>query len=906
MTRLRTTVPQEGRLIFRAKRLLPVLALVALAGILWLLNRELRGLSPAAIRAYLDGLEAWRIGAAVALTALGYFVLTGYDELALRYVRHPLTYRKTALASFIAYATSTALGHAVLTGGAVRYRLYSAWGLSGEEIARVVAFCGFAFWMGILALGGIVFVVDPLPAPDGFPVSPRILGVLFLTLFLSWMVVNVVRTRPFTIWKWILDVPGWRITAGQAVVASLDLAIAAAVLWMLLPAGSDLTFARLVSAFLLAVIAGTLSGVPGGLGVFDGALVVLLAPAVPASTSVGALLVYRAVYYLLPFTIAAGALVLTELARHRAVVSGHVDTFGAAAGVWLPRLVPRVLAATTFLAGAVLLVSGALPAVESRMAWLARFVPLEAVEASHFVGSVTGAALLVVARGLWYRRDGAWWIATVLLAIGVFASLARGVDYAEAVALGFALALLLPCHRYFTRRSALLTGPGAPGWTLAVGFVLLSMMWIGWFSYREVPYSSDAWWQFALRADAPRFLRGLAGASAVVLLAGLLRLLRSAPRATGEPPTPAALDRARTIIARNAVPQACLSLLGDKWLLFADVAPGGPDDGFIMYAPQEGSWVAMSGPVGPETTREALAWDFRAAAEAAGARPVLYEVAEDDLPLMLDIGLALYKLGEEARVALPGFSLDGGARRGLRRTARKLTEAGCRFEVIPVEDVPALLPELRRVSAAWLGGKAGEEKGFSLGRFDEDYVRNFPVAVVRAPGAAAADGADASANPDPIVAFSNLWATDRLAGAAPSGGPDSVAPRSELSPDLMRFDREAAPEGVMEYLFIQMMLWGAVEGYTSFSLGMAPLAGLEPESDEARALAPLWNRLGALLFRHGEDFYNFQGLRAYKEKFDPEWSPRYLAVPRGRLPLAAALLDVTTLISGGLSSLLPK
>jgi phosphatidylglycerol lysyltransferase len=220
-----------------------------------------------------------------------------------------------------------------------------------------------------------------------------------------------------------------------------------------------------------------------------------------------------------------------------------------------------------------------------------------------------------------------------------------------------ALALLLPCHRYFTRRSALLTGPASPGWMLAVGFVLLSMAWIGWFSYREVAFTGEAWWQFAFRADAPRFLRGLGGASTVVLLAGLVRLLRSAPRATGEPPTPGALDRARAIIARNGVPQGCLSLLGDKWLLFADgEQPGGPDDGFIMYAPQEASWVAMGGPIGPEATREALVWDFRAAAEAAGARPVLYEVAEDDLPLMLDVGLALYKLGEEARVSMSGFS----------------------------------------------------------------------------------------------------------------------------------------------------------------------------------------------------------------------------------------------------------
>jgi phosphatidylglycerol lysyltransferase len=335
-----------------------------------------------------------------------------------------------------------------------------------------------------------------------------------------------------------------------------------------------------------------------------------------------------------------------------------------------------------------------------------------------------------------------------------------------------------------------------------------------------------------------------------------------------------------------------------------------------MFAPQGASWIAMGGPVGPEDTREALVWEFCGAAEAAGARPVFYGVPEGDLPLVLDLGLAPYKLGEGARVPLAGFSLEGGSKRGLRRTRRRLDEAGCVVEVLPPEAVGALLPELRRVSDAWLGGKTTDEKGFSLGVFDETYLRNFPLAVVRAPPTPPAEAAggtgDASspadgpsppgdASPLPIVAFANVWANDRIAGGE-QGHPEAKA---EFSLDLMRFDRARAPDSVMEYLFIEMMLWGAAEGYGSFGLGMAPLAGLEP-GGEAPALAPLWNRFGGLLFRYGENFYNFQGLRAYKEKFDPEWSSRYLAVPRGRMELAGALVDVTTLISGGFFGLIPR
>ncbi|MGD8497230.1 MAG: bifunctional lysylphosphatidylglycerol flippase/synthetase MprF, partial [Gemmatimonadales bacterium] len=666
-----------------------------------------------------------------------------------------------------------------------------------------------------------------------------------------------------------------------------DLVLAASVLWTLLPADAGVTPGHLLSAFLLAAIAGVVSTVPGGLGVFDGILVALLAPAVSAPVLVGALVAYRGIYYFLPFGAAVVALVGMAAARRRAAVRGRLTSLGASVGRWLPVLVPRALAATTFGAGAVLLVTGALPAEGSRMAWLSRALPLGAIEASHFAASMIGTALLVVAGGLWRRRDGAYWLAVGLLAIGAVASLVRAVDYEEATILLVALAFLLPCRRYFSRRSALFGGPASPGWLLAVTVVLLGTLWVGLFSFRHVAYAGDLWWKFAFEADAPRFLRGMAGAAAVVVTAGLAHLLRSTPTAIGAPPTPEVLDRAREVIANCPATEANLALLGDKRLLFPpDVAAGDPADGFVMYAAQGNSWIAMGGPFGPKPTRESLAWAFRAAAEAAGARAVFYEVTEDELPLMLELDLALYKLGEDASVPLAEFSLEGGSRRRLRQTVRRVESAGCAMEVLLPGEVEAVLPELRRVSDAWLAAKNVTEKGFSLGRFDEAYLRNFPVALVR--------------GPEGIVAFTNLWANDRLPGV-----PARPIARAELSCDLMRFDPERAPDGVMEYLFIQAMLWGTSEGYGAFSLGMAPMSGLEPEQS-TQALAPLWNRAGALLFRYGEQFYNFRGLRQYKEKFDPEWTSRYLAIPRGRLALTAALTDVTSLIAGGLGDLLRR
>jgi phosphatidylglycerol lysyltransferase len=234
------------------------------------------------------------------------------------------------------------------------------------------------------------------------------------------------------------------------------------------------------------------------------------------------------------------------------------------------------------------------------------------------------------------------------------------------------------------------------------------------------------------------------------------------------------------------------------------------------------------------------------------------------------MGLAVLKLGEEARVPLHDFSLEGSARKSLRYVSNRMTREGSSFEVLPKEQVPAVIPDLRTISDYWLADKKTREKGFSLGFFCESYLEEFPVAVIRRNGK--------------IVAFANVWTTSS---------------KEELSIDLMRFDPDA-PDGAMEFLFIQLMLWGRRSGYRWFNLGMAPLSGLEN-----RPLAPAWSRLASLLYRHGENFYNFQGLRQYKEKFDPVWSPRYL-VSQGGLVLARIFIDLATLISGGLRGIMAK
>jgi len=486
------------------------------------------------------------------------------------------------------------------------------------------------------------------------------------------------------------------------------------------------------------------------------------------------------------------------------------------------------------------------------------------MELSHFLASVTGVALLLLARALQQRVDAGYWLTLALLAGGAAFSLGKGLDWEEASVLSAMFAALLPCHRFFYRKSTLLGQSFTPRWAVGIVLTLIGTGFVVLLAYRHVEYSRRLWWEFAFAADAPRSLRALAGGAGLLGFYALARLLRPAPPLRPRN-SEVELERALPIVRASPRANAFLALLGDKHLLFHESGTG-----LLMYGVAGRSWIALGDPVGPPEVRRELAWRFHEEADRHGGLTVFYEVGAEDLPLYLDLGLSLRKLGEEARVWLPDFSLSGSARKGLRQSRSRAERDGGSFELVPADAVPKYIAEIEPISRAWMANKNTREKRFSLGYFDPVYLARSPLALVRRGGR--------------IVAFANV-----LAGDA----------HEEFTVDLMRYDQDA-PAGVMEYMFVELLLWGQASGFRWFSLGVAPLSGFE-----RHRLAPLWTRLGALLFRYGEHFYNFQGLRSFKDKFDPVWEPRYLASPGG-LTLPLVLTHVSTLISGGVVGVVVK
>ena len=437
----------------KLRRALPaILGLILFAVALVVLRKELHAVTWHELTSDVLATPPTQLLAALLLTALNYAALTGYDLLAFAYIGNPLSRWRVAGASFLAYAVANSVGFAMFSGAAVRYRFYTRWGVTAQELSRIVFSYSVTFWLGLLALGGLSLVASPLPGAHELPAHELVapVGWLLLLTSVAYLVAVVVRREPIRVWKFELPLPSPRIGFAQLGVSALDWALAAAVLYVLLPQ-SELSFLGLLGAFLAAQLLGLASHVPGGVGVFEGLMVLLLKPFLSSAQLLPALVVYRLVYYLLPLAMALVALVADELRQRRE----QAARAGAFLGWLSEEITPRVLAVFTFLAGAGLLFSGATPAAPGRLAWLDKLLPLGVIEASHFLGSIVGAGLLLVSQGLSRRLDAAYYLAAGGIAVGIAASLFKGADFEEATLLALLLVVLWRARPAFDRRAAL-------------------------------------------------------------------------------------------------------------------------------------------------------------------------------------------------------------------------------------------------------------------------------------------------------------------------------------------------------------------------------------------------------------------------------------------------------------------
>lgn len=622
----------------------------------------------------------------------------------------------------------------------------------------------------------------------------------------------------------------------MAIVGWLDWLLAAAAFLAIVRSGPGSVVVTPLRTFFFGQVIGVASLVPGGFGSADAYWIAKLP--VGGASAAAVVAAFRLVYYVVPW--AAASLLLVSWATRRQ--QRRIE------------LARRVIAGLTGCGGVLLMLSSATPALRVRLIAMQHVVPLPLVEAGHMAAAMTGLLLLALARGLARGYRAAFRATMALLWLGALSSILKGLDWEEAIILGL-LGIAAASHAgLFTRRSR---GRWIEGADVGLGAIAVAAFIVmGALTHRTGFGAFGRVLELGYRLEASRFARTAIALASAVAAAAIYVSLRVPVRF--RPPSDADIDAALDLHARIGGSTTPLMLANGDKDIFRDGTRG-----FCLYRIIGPYLAIFSDPVvRPQERSDFLDALFRFAGDV-DRRPVFYQMSPDWIPPLHDRGYVFFKLGEEATLPLSRVTLEGADGKMYRQILRRAERDGVRFRIIAPYEVERSLDELEEISNDWLVSKAVSERQFSIGFFDRPYVSRFPCAIVE----------DANGR---ILAFANL-----LRGPM----------RQEFSIDLMRY-RSDGPK-VMDFLFVSLFLYAKQSGYQAFNLGMAPLASV----GEIKGAHPR-ERLARLLFQHGEHWYNFQGLRYYKQKFDPDWQPRYLGYQSAwEFPFATA--SVAALIAGG-------
>jgi uncharacterized membrane protein YbhN (UPF0104 family) len=621
----------------RLLRQLPaVLGLVLLAGAVYVVQREFRGLKVEDIAAALRSMPRRALVIAFLWTLLAYLVLTFYDRFGTYYAGLHVRYRRVALASFCAYTLAHNIGFAAVSGAAVRYRLYAHWGLTPLQIAKVVAFCSLTFGLGGMVLGGIVLVMEPDSVPFFGRYLPawalRGLGVALWVGVLAYVgLAQISRGR--VLFGHRLDLPGLRIAVVQVLVATADVAVTAAIGYTLLPAAPGLTYLRFLGVYLASYTAGLAASIPGGIGVFDTAMLIGLSPYLEPPQIVGAIVVFRLYYYILPLFLAGGLFAGNEvMLRWRARLPPLPAGVLPGERVNDPDLVVGALAGAVALCGALLLGLG-IVAPRPDFSWIEPDFAEVAMQAGAFVPSLIGAALMVSALAMAQRVTLAWGLTLALLLAAAVFTLAEGQPVWLVGVLLLAGLLIAPFRSAFYRHARLLSGPIESGSVASLLVLVGCTLALAAFAPHVRRLADNAWWEVVLSPAVPNSLRASVALTVALALFALWRLLR--PGRVG-------------FLVWGDVARARFSALGGIPPPQADgLLWGEAGRAALCFRRTARALVALGDPVGPVSDGVSAIWRLHDLARQERRDPAVWRAGPRYLKVYADLGLAAVPLGAD-------------------------------------------------------------------------------------------------------------------------------------------------------------------------------------------------------------------------------------------------------------------
>jgi uncharacterized membrane protein YbhN (UPF0104 family) len=615
-----------------------LLGVLLLCGAVYVVQKEFRNLKIADISKALDAIPERALIISFCWTVASYGVLTFYDRLGTIYAGNIVSYGRVAFASFCAYALSHNLGFAAVSGAAVRYRLYAHWGLSPLQIGKVVAFCSLTFTLGAMVLGGFVLFLEPDAVPffgDRIP-----FGVLYAIGAAMWAVVFAyVLLSKFLgkrrVFGHDVELPHWSMALVQVALATVDVAVTAAIMHALLPPTPGLTYMRFLGVYLASYTAGLAANVPGGLGVFDTAMLLGLSPYLDPPQIIGAIVVFRLYYYIIPLFLAGGMFTGNELLlRGKGLVArvAHLTGAHGLARVSEPDFAVTAATGAVALCGGLLLCIGV---IEPRpdFSWIDPDFIEVAETAGQFIPSLIGAALVVLAIKMAQRVSLAWGSTIFLLMVGTAYTISEGERFWVPATLVATALLIAPFRSAFYREARLFSGPmqastGIPLLALTVCVLALALFepHVSWLE-------NDSWWQVILSPDVPNSLRASVAFTVGIGLVAIGRLLHPG-RVQALAWTP---DARLRYAALGAMPPVAAD--GLVW--------GESGRAAIAYRHIGGVLLALGDPVGAPGDQSSAIWRLRDLAAQEGLDPAVWGAGPRMLKIYADLGLSALKLGPD-------------------------------------------------------------------------------------------------------------------------------------------------------------------------------------------------------------------------------------------------------------------
>ena len=621
-----------------AKQLPAVLGLLLLGGAIYVVWKEFRHLKIADIQAALGAIPRRALLISFVWTILSYGVLTFYDRLGTIFAGNKVAYRRVAFASFCAYALSHNLGFAAVSGAAVRYRLYAHWGLTPVQIAKVIAFCSLTFGLGAMVLGGIILLTEPEAVPFLGALIPH--WGMYLIGLVMWAIVAAYISLSrflgtFTLFGVEIELPAWRMAILQVALATLDVAVTAAIMYQLLPQAENLTYVRFLGVYLSSYSAGLAANIPGGLGVFDSAMLLGLKSYLDEATILGAVVVFRLYYYIIPLFIAGTLFSGNEIL----VRGGAIFRRGPAAR---PSLATSAFSERSFavvastgsvtLCGAMLLAVGVLDD-RPNFTWLDPDLAEVAANAGQFVPSLIGAALMVLAIGLSRRVTLAWGVTIGLLVLAALYTIAQqAAPWVPAVLLLTAV-LIAPLREAYYRQARLVARPLRPGTLVPLLVLAVCVLNLATLEPRVRGLAENSLFELVMSRDLSNGTRVTIGFVVLLALFALWRLIR--PVRVGWLPW---RGEGRLRYAALGVEPPALA----DGLVFGENGRAA-----IPFRRVDRVILGLGDPAGSESDRISAIWNLRDLAVQLGCDPAVYGAGPALLKVYEDLGLASLPLGPD-------------------------------------------------------------------------------------------------------------------------------------------------------------------------------------------------------------------------------------------------------------------